>query len=371
MDEKVNLATIAKMAKLSTAAVSNFINCTENFPLSEAKRITIMEAMRRTNYRPSGASSQLRRNSVLSSKAIFIFGSYPACNPCITHRNPMLCELLLLMLDKLKQQLGLAMEIRAIEDESNLLSWNETIADAEAIICYGKLDDKLLNLSIRRNIPLVVISETDTMPADNPDTDALSQDMVYWNAGEHLNRMLEHVVEQGARKLAFVSSCNVRANHPEYFAIEAEAKIAGFHEFIRVHPQLSGKLFSPPVGNKIIHVDYEARSTYDFMKNQDLRDFDAIVAHNDAVAQGVAWVLPSQQLQIGQDLMVGGEGDYLHCRYAIPQISTISYDKEMMANEVCRILQRKQQDNRPKGERILIPSKLIRRDSTENYHYKS
>ena len=144
---------------------------------------------------------------------------------------------------------------------------------------------------------------------------------------------------------------------------------AGFQDFIHAHPLLSGKLFSPPIGEKIIHVDYEARSTYDFMKDQDLRQFDAILAHNDAVAQGVAWALQSQNLKVGNDIMVGGEGDYLHCRYAIPRISTISYDKETMANEICQILQRKQRENRPQGERVMVSSKLIQRDST-NFQLK-
>lgn len=363
-DRKINLAAIAKMAELSTAAVSNFINCAENFPLSAAKQKKITEAMREANYRPNSASGQLRRNTVLTPRAVFIFGSYPECPTCITYRNPMLCELLLLLIGGLRRDLGLALEIRAVGDETDLQSWNETIADAEAVICYGRLDEKLLTLCIRRNIPLVVISETDAMPVDHPTAEAAEQDMVYWNARQHLAAMLEHLVARGAKNLAFVSSCNIKANHPEYFAIEAEAKIACFQEFLTGHPTVNGKLFRSPGGKQIIHVDYEARNTYEFLKGIDLKEFDAIAAHNDAVAQGIGWVLQEQGLRIGRDVMVGGEGDYLHCRYAIPQITTISYDKEKMTDEICRILKRKQQRNDPQSERISIPSNLIEREST-------
>ncbi|MBC2593808.1 LacI family DNA-binding transcriptional regulator [Ruficoccus amylovorans] len=359
MGEKVTLATIAKMAKLSTAAVSNFINCTENFPLSEVKQSAVMEAMRQFNYRPSMASSQLRRNSVLAEKAIFIFGSYPTCPSYVSYRNPMLSELLIVLIDQLKLQLGLAMEIRSVGDESDIQSWNETIADAEAVICYGKLDEKLLRLSVRRNIPLVVISETDSMPVDSLSPWAKKQDMVFWNARDHLTLMLDYMLSKGAKHLAFVSSCNVKANHPEYFAIEAEAKIASFREFLLRHPEVSGELYSPPNWKKIIHIDYESRNTYEFLQNTSLKEFDAIVTHNDAVAQGVAWALQRQGLQLGKDVFVGGEGDYLHCRYAIPQISTVSYDKEKMAEALCRILKRKLTENRPMGECVSIPSNLI------------
>lgn len=361
---KINLAAIAKMAELSTAAVSNFINCAENFPLSAAKQKKITEAMREANYRPNSASGQLRRNAAPASRAIFIFGSYPESPVCNNYRNPLLSELLLHLSNQLGERLGMQLELRPVADVESYPVWTEAIADGDAVICYGKLNEKLLTLSLRRNIPLVVISETGEMPVDVPTAETGEQDMVYWNARQHLSAMLDHLVSRGAKRLAFVSSCNIRANHPEYFAIEAEAKIACFREFLAAHPEVNGKLFSPSVEMPVIHIDYEARNTFEFLKEIDLRQFDAIAGHNDAVAQGAAWALQQQGLRVGRDVMLCGEGDYLHCRHAIPPITTISYDKEKMADEICRLLKQKSRNNRPCGERILIPRKLIEREST-------
>lgn len=361
---KINLAAIAKMAELSTAAVSNFINCAENFPLSAAKQKKIMEAMRAANYRPNSASGQLRRNAAPTSRAIFIFGSYPESPICNNYRNPLLSELLLHLSNRLGEQLGMQLELRPVDDIESYPVWTEAIADGDAVICYGKLNEKLLKLSLRRNIPLVVISETGEMPVDAPTDETSEQDMVYWNARQHLSAMLDRLVSRGAKSLAFISSCNIRANHPKYFAIEAEAKIACFREFLAAHREVDGRLLCPPDEEPVIHIDYEARNTFEFLKDIDLRQFDAVAGHNDAVAQGVAWALQHRGLRVGRDVMVSGEGDYLHCRHAIPQITTISYDKEKMADEICRILKRKQQKNHPQGERISIPSKLIEREST-------
>ncbi|MPM86369.1 hypothetical protein SDC9_133458 [bioreactor metagenome] len=256
------------------------------------------------------------------------------------------------------------LELRSVDDVGSYPVWTEAICDGEAVICYGKLNEKLLTLCLRRNIPLVVISETDEMPVDVPTAETDGQDMVYWNARQHLSVMLDHLVLQGAKRLAFVSSCNIKANHPEYFAIEAEAKIACFREFLAAHREVDGQLLCPSTEDNATSLDYEARNTFEFLKGIDLRQFDAVAGHNDAVAQGAAWALLHQGLRTGRDVMVSGEGDYLHCRHAIPQITSISYDKGMMANEICRLLKRKLRNNRSCGERILIPSRLIGREST-------
>ena len=363
-DRKINLAAIAKMAELSTAAVSNFINCTENFPLSVIKQKKIMKAMREANYRLNSSSSQLRRKTTSASRAIFVFGSYPESPRCNNYRNPLLSELLLHLSNQLGEQLGMQLELRSVNDIGSYPVWTEAIADGDAVICYGKLNEKLLTLSLRRNIPLVVISETGELPVDVMTREASEQDMVYWNARQHLSTMLAHLVSRGAKRLAFVSSCNIRANHPEYFAIEAETKITCFREFLASLPETHGELLCPPVEETTIHIDYEARNTFEFLKEIDLRQFDAIAGHNDAVAQGVAWALQHQGLQIGRDVMVSGEGNYMHYRYAIPQITTISYDKRKMTDEICRLLKQKLRNNRPCGERIPIPSKPIEREST-------
>ena len=49
---KININTIARLAKVSTSTVSSFINGTEVFPFSPETRLRVKEAMRELNYRP-------------------------------------------------------------------------------------------------------------------------------------------------------------------------------------------------------------------------------------------------------------------------------------------------------------------------------
>jgi len=360
---KTNINTIAKLAEVSTTTVSNFINATETLPISQEKRGRIMEAMRQTNYRPSAASGNLRRNSVLPDKAVFIFGDNAQSNPFNTCKDPMLGELLSILSTELRKQLGLALELRGVEDETNVESWNETIADAEALLCYGKLHAPLFDLSTRRNIPLALISAGEATDIRGMDIPPASLDRVYWDPASHLEQVLRHVVAKGAKRLAFVSSWNIERNHQAGFAVEAEAKIAEFQAFVAADAGLSGELFCPP-RPRDASTYYEETNTYEFLREKDLRRLDAIVGHNDFVAQGIIAALRGQNLVPGRDTLVCGEGDYLECRHHIPTVTTVTYDKKYMADMVCSILRRRLADNRPRGEHSPVPSHIFERQST-------
>ena len=350
------------MAETSTASVSHFINCAETIPLSAEKRMRIMEAMRKTNYRPNAASSQLSRNSVIPKKVIFIFGSYVQYNPLDICKNPMLSELISVLAAELKKDLGLSFEVRSVENEDSIEAWNEAVVGAEAVVCYAKLDTKLLDLSTRRNIPLVFISDNKTIPMRGPDGSLPQLDYIYWDAAIHLEKILKHVMKKGARRLAFVSSWNIRRNNPEGFAVEAETKIDEFNAFISANG-LYGELFFPSKPEELSPY-YEGLNVYEFMRSKDLKSFDAIIGHNDFVAQGISWAMQACGIRPGHDVMVCGEGDYVECRYAMPRPTTVSYDKFMLAKHVGSILQRRLQDNRPLGEHLLVPSTLFERDTT-------
>jgi len=364
MKSRININSIAKRSGVSTTTVSNLINGTEKIPISVAKRERIMEVMRAANYRPSCASSQLRRQQHLSGCAVFIFGSHPVLNAFGVVRNPMLGELIARLDRDLRAGFGLALEPRAVADEDSLRSWNETIADAEAVLYYGQINAKLLELTQRRNIPLVVIAETATPVTRGVLAAPLLVDYVYWNAASHLETMLEHVRARGARRLVFVSSWNIERNRKIGFAVEAEAKIAKFTEYIAAHPEMTGQLFCPPVPDNADPY-YEGRNAYDAIRGEGalLASADTMVGHNDFVAQGVIAALRDQGLIPGREVKVTGEGDYPECRHLVPAVTTITYDRQSLSTAVCGILKRKLADNRTLGERIPVASHILVRET--------
>ena len=71
---KININTIARMAKVSTTTVSSFINGTEVFPISRETRYRVKRAMLELNYRPHIGGVLMRRNAQRHSKVGFVFG---------------------------------------------------------------------------------------------------------------------------------------------------------------------------------------------------------------------------------------------------------------------------------------------------------
>lgn len=364
---RTNINSIAKEAGVSTTTVSNFINCSESIPISAAKQELIMAAMRKAKYRPSAASSQLRRNSALPEKAVFIYGDNPEADPFKTCRNPMLSELLFQLAAKLSKRNGMRLEIRAVADERSLEAWNEAIADAGAALCYGRLDSALVKLSTRRNVPLIALSDCKEPKFRQPDSPEAQEriDCVSWDAASHMETVFRHLLEGGARRIAFVSSWNIRRNHPQGFSESAEAKMARFLELLGTEPGLSGEIVSPERPQDVSPL-YEERNAYEFIKGKDrlFDSFDAIIGHNDFVARGVTAALLERGLKPGKDVKVCGEGDFLECRGAVPAISTVSYDKEALAGNACETLARRLEWNVAEGARITIPSRLVRRETS-------
>ncbi len=359
---RTNINTIARQAGVSTTTVSNFINGTETFPISPGKQKKIMQVMRRLKYRPSPASSQLRRKSGLPGNLVFIYGNHPTSNPFATIRNPALGEMLSILDEVARQKLNLSLQIRAVADESRLDSWNETIADAAGVLCYGRLDQRLHDLTTRRNIPLVLVSDHLQTSQDPLMTESL--DLVYWDAASHLQMAFELLRSLGAKRIAFVSSWNTRQNHPEGYALEAEAKIERFRTLCESTPQVTGEIFSPPKPENTSAFN-EEENVHDFLHpmGKKLETFDAIIGHNDLVARGIYSVLRERDFIVPRDILLLGEGDYEDCRHRIPGLTTTSYDRTYLAEKACEVLAARLADNQPKGHHHLIPSRLILKET--------
>ena len=105
MDNKININTIAKTAKVSTTTVSNFINGTEVFPISSDTRGRVKSAMRKLNYRPHIGGSLMRRNVPRRPKLGFVFGE-ECMNPILhTAGNPLVQRFLRELESAIEQEL--------------------------------------------------------------------------------------------------------------------------------------------------------------------------------------------------------------------------------------------------------------------------
>lgn len=363
--EKVNINTIARLAEVSTTTVSNFINCTESLPISSEKKRRILEAMQKHNYRPNSSSSMIRRKKLLPGKGVFIYGNHVACPVFEIIPNPMVRQLLQYLSGALMKHFGLALEVRALMNETSIDEWNEILVDAEFVINYGRLNPYLYKLAARKNIPFIVISEEDSISRNLNWDEEPEADFVYWDNCEHAKLLMGLLRNKGARRTFYISSWNVAVNHKDFFAIEAENKIAGYREYLAAHPEMSGEVIIPPIP-PIIDMYYEIRNTAALLESRPeiLENADAILAHNDIVARGVIATMTKQGLTPGKDIMVTGEGDFREFRHDIPAVTTVTYDHEALTREVCGLLKMKMSSCCYYGKKILIPSHVIERQTT-------
>jgi DNA-binding LacI/PurR family transcriptional regulator len=339
---KTDINGIARAAGVSTTTVSNYINATETIPISAEKQARIRDAMRRARYRPNSASSLLRRKRELPGIGVLVFGNWLLAQPYELLRHPMLGQLLAELDRTSLQRLGLRLEVRAVPEVSSLDCWNNLLIDAQYVLSYGFLHYPLHHLCERKNIPLVAIGETPEQSLREGFPSPPLVDRVYWDASRHL-----------------------RANHPVGFAVEAEAKMDAFRAYLAEHPDMTGEIVSPPRVPDDLDIYHESRGACELLRARPdlLAGADAILGHNDIVAQGVVAALLEHGRRPGRDVLVTGEGDFAECRHLLPAVTTIAYDRAAAVEQVVGLIGRRQEDNIATGANLAVPSRLLVRDT--------
>lgn len=362
---KTDINDIARAAGVSTTTVSNYINATETIQISAEKQARIREAMRLARYRPNSASSLLRRKRELPGVGVLVFGNWLPAHPYDLLRHPMLGQLLADLDRASLQRFGMRLEARAVADDSSMDCWNNLLIDAQYVLCYGFLARPLHHLCERKNIPLIAIGETAEQSLREGFAAPPLVDRVYWDASSHLRLLLDHLRGRGARRLCLVSSWNIRANQPVGFAVEAEAKMDAFRAYLAGHPDMSGEIVSPPRVPDDIDMYHESRGACELLRARPdlLAGADAILGHNDIVAQGAVAALLEHGRRPGRDVLVTGEGDFAECRHLLPAVTTIAYDRTNAVEQVLGLVGRRLADNAASGLNLAVPSRLLVRET--------
>lgn len=125
---KININTIARLAKVSTSTVSSFINGTEVFPFSPETRLRVKEAMRELNYRPHIGGILMRRSAQRRGKVGFVMGE-DCCQPVLrTAANPLVQRFLCDLEDAINTRLNMSLEILRIDGEDSRQRLEHTVA---------------------------------------------------------------------------------------------------------------------------------------------------------------------------------------------------------------------------------------------------
>ncbi|MGO2540387.1 MAG: LacI family DNA-binding transcriptional regulator [Specibacter sp.] len=108
--------------------------------------------------------------------------------------------------------------------------------------------------------------------------------------------------------------------------------------------------------------DGSARALRQFLTTNDLPD--AIFCFTDSLAIGALSVLAEAGHQVPGDILVAGFDDIDHGRFAVPALTTVSFDKRALAEEVIKLLTSRMADRRRESADVTLPYRLVARAST-------
>jgi len=188
----------------------------------------------------------------------------------------------------------------------------------DGIILTSPLCDnkKILQILNRLKIPYVPISPTHP----NPDMPAVMMDNT-----QAAQKMTEYLIEQGHRKIGFITGHN---NHHS-----SALRYRGFVSAI----ETAGLTINP---NWVVEGDYSFRSGVDaaelLLGGEDSPT--AIFACNDDMAAGVVSVANRKGIAVPEDLSVGGFDDTPLATIITPQLTTIRQPIHQMGHRAASLL---------------------------------
>ncbi len=375
--KKVNINTVAKLAKVSTTTVSNYINATEVFPICDDTKGRISRVMRELNYRPHiGGSLIGRKRKALPEKVSFVFGANPEYPAFETIQLPLLSRLLRNLSTKLADDLGMILEVKYVKDEKNVQDWNDLLLDVDYVINFESFNSILYDMLQRKNIPILELSSSSIIRHYDPrlEPDEISNpvqvdeltihaDHINWSIRKQTTMLMDRIYDRGCRNILMVPSWNVKANRKEFYAMDAEERVQGFMSALKKHSDIEGEIINNPMPeNYSMH--YEMQNTYNTLMAcpEKLKNVDAIVCHNDIIAQGVIAALNAVGIVPGKDVLVAGAGDFIEFEYSPIPILTSDFDQSKCINEICRMISRRKKDPGADYKSVEIPALVIERD---------
>ena len=364
MDTKVNINTIAKTAKVSTTTVSNFINGTEVFPLSRDTRGRVKAAMRQLNYRPHIGGILMRRNQSRRGRVGFVMGEDCSSPVLYTSGIPLVQRFLRELEVALDERLDMALEIIRVTDEDSREQWNTRLLDLDCVINFGQLHSLLCDTLSRRNLPMIEVYSTGDFRRHGDFTGVEEEfDFLYWRNDRQIEMLFDHFYELGRRRFLFVSSCNVKALRPDYYGYDAEMKLEGFKRALAAHPDCTGVILSPRnAGDFNMFRGFSLTRELLIREREVLARSDAVICHNDIVAQGAAATAFELGFHPGREILFSGEGDFHEFQHWHPAILTSSVDYAQLTDRVCELIRKRETDRTEAPCRIEIPTILIQHE---------
>lgn len=341
---RITLRDIARDLNLAVITVSKAIR---NHPdISKETKARVRARIRELNYQPNWAARSLAAGKTFSIGLIV---------PDLVH--PFFAEVATGASEE-SQAAGYCMILTSsVEDPATEQAQLEFLLGRQVdglVLASTQPEVATIRMMGERNVPLVMIDRRVEGAACN----FVGVD------DEEIGRMAtEHLIQAGCRRIAHIRGPEISTGN---------GRVRGYLSALHAYGIV------PPQDYVVSRESSDARadaSGYEAMQRLLTADPvpDGVVCHNDPTAMGAMKAIAEHGLRVPEDIAVIGSGDDRYSGELRVPLSTIDQQHRTIGRHAARMLLREinraAQEETPDPEVILLPPKLIARESTRRSAY--
>lgn len=325
----VTIKDIANRAGVSIATVSRVLNFDDTLKVTDSTKKRIFEVAEELNY-----IKKKERNIRKSTYKIAIANWY-------TEKEE--------VLDPYYLSIRMAIEKKCASENIQVVRLSPFftiyIEEVDGIIAIGKFGDKELE-------KLVTVSENIVFVDSSPGSEVY--DSVICDLKYATINILNYLEELGHKNIGFISG-------KEYIN---EGKDIFIDRRVRTYKE---EMRSRAIDyNSILYIGkFTPRSGYELMKKAlgDKNNVTAYIIANDSMAIGAYRAISEAGLKIPEDISVVSYNDNTTAQFIVPALTTIKIHTGFMGETAVNLMLEKLKDERKIAKKVVIPTKLIKRNS--------
>lgn len=319
---------IADRAGVSIAAVSRVLNYDPTINVSAETRKKIFEAAAQLDYKLKDKKKHKKK---------LVIGICFSYAPEVEVQDPYYLSIRLAIDKKIKEEGHKPLLI-------NVFKSGKITEKVDGILCTGTFTRDMVKRVGSLKKPVVFI---DCSP------DEWKFDSVIIESGRAVLLVMEYLYGLGHRRIAYIGGNDYEADGQivKNYKQEAYIEFMEAKGLFREEYRQAGA-FTPGSGDELFKKVMESteRPT-------------AVFAGNDTIASGCYHAAHELGLRIPEDVSIIGCNDIPSARFMVPALSTVRLFSGFMGETAVSLLIERMMNGRDLSKKIIIPSKLIMRDS--------
>lgn len=326
----MTISEIAKLAQVSSAAVSRYLN---NGSLSQEKRERIKKVIEENNYQPSENARAMRTKKSMRVGVIV---------PQIDSESvPQILSGISQILDQEKYNVMLMNSNQDMGKEITMLETFEYSQVDGLILAASIVTDRHREALKRIPFPVVIIGQQ-----------VAGYSCVFHNDFQASYEMMHYLLKSGSKFPAYlgVSRQDKAAGEKRYRGAERALQEFGFE--IKDIPHTE--------------VNFTMESGYSGMERilQEYGNVDSVFCATDMIATGAVLCLKKRGLRIPEDVRIAGIGHGIVADILTPRLTTVEYEYQTSGTEAARMLLELIHNPQEKRRQRLLDYRIIYQEST-------